>query len=86
MASTTLPDWVQGIAEAYAGCVAGALPKATYLEMLRVAGFDGIEVVSERRIEVPESLLTSALTTAQREAATRDHLHVLSVTVTATKP
>jgi ubiquinone/menaquinone biosynthesis C-methylase UbiE len=86
VSSATLPGWVQGIAEAYAGCVAGALPRSRYLQMLRDAGFKGIEVVSERRIVVPESLLARALTTDQREAASRDDLHVLSVTVTAARP
>ena len=49
------------------------------------AGFDSIEMVTERRIEVPADLLERSLTAAQRAEAEQDDLHVLSVTVRAMK-
>ena len=85
VSSRPLPDWVSGIAEAYAGCVAGALPKNDYLALVEQAGFGSIEVVTERRIEVPENLLAQSLSPSQRAEAERDDLHVLSVTVRAVK-
>lgn len=85
VSSRPLPDWVGGIAEAYAGCVAGALPKSEYLALVEQAGFGSIEVVTERRIEVPENLLAQSLSPSQRAEAARDDLHVLSVTVRAVK-
>lgn len=85
VASRELPEWVRGIAEAYAGCVSGALPRADYLGLITAAGFSGVEVRAERRIEVPGDLLRQHLTSEQqREAATSD-LHVMSITVTADK-
>lgn len=86
VASQRLPDWIQGIADAYAGCVAGAIPKDDYLAIIRATGFGDIEVASERRIEVPDVLLAQSLTEAQRTETVRHDLHVLSVTVKAVKP
>ncbi len=42
-----LPEDVRQSLAAYAGCVAGALPKAEYLAGLADAGFEGVEVVTE---------------------------------------
>jgi arsenite methyltransferase len=85
VSSRELPEWVQGIAEAYAGCVAGAIPKNDYLELIQDTGFDRVKVVSERRIEIPDDLTTSLLNPAQRKLADSSDLHVMSVTVTAVK-
>jgi len=86
VSSRELPQWVKGIAEAYAGCVSGAMPKEDYLEIIRKSGFDRVAVAAERRIEVPADLLARSLTEQQRDEAERTDLHVLSVTVTAVKP
>lgn len=86
VSSQELPDWTKGIAEAYAGCVAGAIPKDQYLQLIRQAGFSGVDVVSERRIHVPETLLGESLTPAQQEQLVKSDLHVMSVTVKGFKP
>lgn len=86
VSSQPLPDWVKGIAEAYAGCVSGAIPKADYLALVEQAGFGAVEVVTERRIEVPGDLIEKSLTPSQRTEAERAGLHILSVTVRADKP
>jgi SAM-dependent methyltransferase len=85
VASQPLPDWVKGVAEAYAGCVAGAIPKSEYLALVEEAGFDCIEVVAERRIQVPEDLVARLLSPEQQSESARDDLHVLSITVRAAK-
>jgi SAM-dependent methyltransferase len=85
VASRELPEWVKGIAEAYAGCVSGAIPKEEYLQLIREAGFKGVKVAAERRIEVPADLIAKSLTRQQREVAEKTDLHVMSVTVTALK-
>jgi len=84
--SQELPEWVKGIAEAYAGCVAGAIPKEAYLDVIRASGFTNVTVHAERRIEVPAELIASKLTREQRQQAESQDLHVLSVTITAEKP
>jgi SAM-dependent methyltransferase len=85
VASQALPDWIQGVADAYAGCVAGAIPREEYLGIIEESGFREIEVATERRIHVPPALIAQSLTQAQRAAAERHDLHVLSVTVKAVK-
>jgi SAM-dependent methyltransferase len=85
VSSRELPEWVQAIADAYAGCVSGAIPKDDYLGLVRDSGFSRIEVASERRIDVPAELIADSLTQDQREQAVNSDLHVLSVTVTAIK-
>jgi len=86
VSSRGLPDWVKGIAEAYAGCVSGAMPKNDYLGLIRDTGFTGVAVASERRIDIPADLVARSLTPGQREEAVKNDLHVMSVTVTAVKP
>jgi len=41
----------------YAGCVSGALQKDTYLDIVRTAGFQALDVAKERKIELPDALL-----------------------------
>ena len=71
----TLPASVRSSAELYAGCVAGALDREVYLRVVRDAGFEGVDVVAERPIDLPEGLLPEGA-----EAP------LLSVTVRATRP
>ena len=85
VSSQELPEWLKGIAESYAGCVSGAIPKEAYLKLIQETGFGHIEVASERRINVPAELVAKSLTREQREEAAASDLHVMSVTVTAVK-
>ncbi len=85
VASGELPEWVKGIAEAYAGCVSGAIPRQNYLQLIEETGFRQIEVARERRIQVPAELLAASLTPGQQAAIARSDLHVMSVTVKAFK-
>jgi arsenite methyltransferase len=86
VSSSELPDWVKGIAEAYAGCVSGAIPKTDYLSLIQEAGFADVVVASERRIDIPAELIAGSLTPEQREEAVKNDLYVMSVTVTGVKP
>ena len=86
VSSRELPDWVKGVAEAYAGCVSGAIPKNDYLSMIQQAGFADVVVASERQIDIPADLIARSLTLEQREEAVKNDLYVMSVTVTGIKP
>lgn len=86
VSSAPLPEWLKDIAEAYAGCVAGALPKASYLQIIAETGFGQVTVAEERLIEVPAELLSASLSMDQREQVLRENLRVMSVTITAVKP
>jgi len=85
VSSQVLPEWLKDIAEAYAGCVAGAIPKEDYLQLIQQTGFSHVTVASEKRIQVPVDLVTKSLTGEQQAEAAINDLHVMSVTVTATK-
>jgi ubiquinone/menaquinone biosynthesis C-methylase UbiE len=86
VSSQVLPDWIKDIAEAYAGCVSGAIPRQDYLDVIQKTGFENVVVASERRINVPAELIASSLTGQQQEEALGNDLHVMSVTVTGVKP
>jgi len=86
VSSRELPDWVKGIAEAYAGCVSGAVPKDDYLTLIDETGFSQVNVASERRIDIPAELVARSLSAEQQKQAEKNDLHVMSVTVTAEKP
>lgn len=82
----TLPDAIRQSAELYAGCVAGALPKAEYLALLHQAGFTNVEVAAERTIYLPDEILRSHLSGEDLEALRASEGPLLSVTVTGRKP
>jgi len=85
VSSRQLPNWLKGIAEAYAGCVSGAIPKEDYLKLIGETGFSHITVASEKRIHISAELIAKSLTREQQEEAVGDDPHLISVTVTATK-
>ena len=79
-----LPDAVRRSAELYAGCVAGAIDEAEYLEQLECTGFVDVAVPARRRIDLPEEALPAALSDADRAALNESGLW--SVTVRGTRP
>jgi arsenite methyltransferase len=80
------PEELKQAAELYVGCVSGAIQKADYLEMLRETGFEGVRIVKEKTLTLPEDLLAAYLGESQRETITRSGVRILSVTVQGTKP
>ncbi len=52
-----LPGTLVRDAEMYAGCVSGALQEKDYIDRIRSAGFIEIEILSRRRLELPDELL-----------------------------
>jgi len=50
-----LPTPVRDRLDAWAGCVAGALDESDYLDKIRAAGFEGVEVLSRDYIKVSEA-------------------------------
>jgi arsenite methyltransferase len=49
-----LPQIIRNQLDAWAGCIAGALDEAVYLDKIRAAGFEGVEVVSRDHSDVDE--------------------------------
>jgi arsenite methyltransferase len=42
-----LPDFVKQSAEAYVGCLSGAVEKERYLELIKSSGFEDVEIIEE---------------------------------------
>jgi arsenite methyltransferase len=51
-----LPQAIRSRLDAWAGCIAGALDEAVYLDKIRAAGFERVEVVSREHASVDEVL------------------------------
>lgn len=51
-----LPQFIRNKLDAWAGCIAGALDEQVYLDKIRAAGFEQVEVLSRDRSEVPEGI------------------------------
>lgn len=73
-----------GLAEAaalYSGCVSGAVPRDDYLATIRAAGFQDVVVRTQRRLELPESLLREHLDADQFASFNESGIGIFSVTV-----
>lgn len=82
----TLPERFHTAAELYSGCVAGAIEKETYLNIIREAGFENIQVQKEKVITLPDELLLSYGTADDVAAFRASGTRILSITVYADKP
>ncbi len=80
-----LPDKLRGAAEMYAGCVAGALRKEDYLNIVADNGFRNIEIVKEKPIVVPDNILEKYLTKQGIEDFRKNENPISSITVYADK-
>jgi SAM-dependent methyltransferase len=80
-----LPDGLQKSAEMYAGCVAGAIQKEEYLDIVQKAGFTNITIQKEKRIILPVEILNDYLTAQQVEDFSNGKTGIFSVTVYAEK-
>ena len=81
-----LPLALRKSAEMYAGCVSGAIEKDSYLNIIREAGFTSIKVQKERKITIPDEILSVYLDNRERENYASGDSGVYSVTVYAEKP
>ena len=67
----------------YAGCVSGALQKEDYLNIVRAAGFQALEVVKERQIELPDELLARHVSAEEIQAFRNSGTGIYSITLVA---
>jgi ubiquinone/menaquinone biosynthesis C-methylase UbiE len=80
-----LPDRIRKAAEMYAGCVAGALQKEEYIDIVNTVGFKNIQIRKEKRIKIPKEILKSYLTDREVVEYGKKEFQVLSITVFAEK-
>lgn len=81
-----LPEGIRKSAEMYAGCVSGAIDRDDYLGIVKQAGFTGIKVQKERKITVPDEILSVYLNSRELEQYRSGQTGIYSVTVYAEKP
>lgn len=81
-----LPREIKEAAEMYAGCVAGAIQKQAYLELIAQNGFVNITIQKDKAIVVPDDILGKYLSDDQLAAFKQSGTGIRSITVFAEKP
>lgn len=81
-----LPKAIKQAAEMYAGCVAGAIQKNVYLELIEANGFTHITVQKDKPVIIPDDILRQYLSEDQLAAFKQSGTGIRSITVYAEKP
>ncbi len=81
-----LPAKIQEAAEMYAGCVAGAIQKRLYLDLIAAAGFSNISIQKEKKIIIPDDILNNYLGEEELKQFKEGPTGIYSITVFAQKP
>lgn len=76
-----LPEEIQKSAEMYAGCVSGAVKMDEYLGIISETGFENIEVLAEKQIQIPEEILRQYLSPVALESFRSSSTGIFSITV-----
>ena len=82
----SLPAPIREAAEMYAGCVAGAIQKSVYLELIESNQFTNITIQKEKKIIIPNDILKNYLSTEEINSFNNSGTGIISVTVFAEKP
>ncbi|MDD4090530.1 MAG: arsenite methyltransferase [Acholeplasmataceae bacterium] len=80
-----LPEKLRQDAEMYVGCVAGAMEKETYLNIIRNSGLINITVQKEKQIPIPDETLLNYLGPQGLEDYQKSGNGIFSITVYAEK-
>jgi arsenite methyltransferase len=81
----TLPAKIREAAEMYAGCVAGAIQKQAYLELIEINGFKNITIQKEKVITIPDDILSTYLSQGEIEQFKTSGTGIFSISVYAEK-
>jgi SAM-dependent methyltransferase len=81
-----LPREIKEAAEMYAGCVAGAIQKQDYLDLVHSNGFANITVQKDKAIIIPDDILSKYLSEVQISDFKQSMTGIRSITVYAEKP
>jgi ubiquinone/menaquinone biosynthesis C-methylase UbiE len=79
--SSELPEKIRTAAEMYAGCVAGAMVKQSYLDVVSLTGFKNTTVRKEKRIVVPDETLRKYLSEEELSEFKESGAGIYSITV-----
>jgi len=81
-----LPDSLRKDAEMYSGCIAGAIQKGDYLELIRANGFTNLTLQKEKPIKLPNDILRRYLDDKQITEFNQGSVGIFSITVYGEKP
>jgi arsenite methyltransferase len=81
-----LPAEIKEAAEMYAGCVAGAIQKQQYLQLIDKNGFKNVVIQKDKAIIIPDDILKQYLSDEQLAAFKKSGTGIRSITVYAEKP
>jgi ubiquinone/menaquinone biosynthesis C-methylase UbiE len=81
-----LPEALQKDAEMYAGCVAGAIQKDAYIELIHQNGFNWVTIQKQKAIVIPDDILRNYLNDAELAQFKSGQTGIFSITVFAKKP
>jgi SAM-dependent methyltransferase len=80
-----LPERIKNAAEMYAGCVASAIQKEDYLQIIKNAGFKNITLQKEKPIIIPDDILKNYLNEEEIAVYNANKNIIFSITVFAEK-
>ncbi|WP_374364224.1 arsenite methyltransferase [Cloacibacterium sp.] len=80
-----LPEKIKTAAEMYAGCVASAIQKEEYLQIIKNSGFKNITLQKQKPIIVPDDILKNYLTEEEIQTYKNSSTRIYSITVFAEK-
>ena len=83
--SGDLPDEIKEDAEMYAGCVAGAIEKDKYLNIVENSGFENITIQKLKEIQLPDDMLLNYLSKEGLRQFRNSEVGIYSITVYAEK-
>lgn len=81
-----LPEGLRKSAEMYAGCISGAIQKDEYLNVIKAAGFTHVEVQKNKKITLPQEILSNYLNEQELAQVQAGSLGIFSITVYGEKP
>jgi arsenite methyltransferase len=82
--SKEVSEKIRSQVDLYAGCVAGAIPKNEYLEIIKTVGFD-YEIKKEKEIELKKENLLKLLSEEDVNEFLKNDIHIYSITIVGRK-
>ena len=76
-----LPDELKKADELYVGCVAGAIDKMDYLDLIYQAGFRNLKIQKQKVINLPDETVAEYLNEEQMRSYKESGARILSLTV-----
>ena len=80
-----LPEKIKNAAEMYAGCVASAIQKEDYLNIIKNSGFKNLTLQKEKAIIIPDDILKDYLNETEIDQYKNSDTKIYSITVYAEK-